>query len=173
MVFSKASVSVASFPGLPCGEGRPGTHCLRMRVNFPDIPDISEYFYVTIVYYLDRYFVEHELQWQAKSQAKLKNSSICSSLSGLPLQIEQETSLRAVYSGNKDALVWLPTGFGKSLCYTALPFAFDYKLGRIGGDCVSLALVDRPGRQYKGQGSQFCHYDYGLRSACAGRSCGI
>ena len=47
----------------------------------------------------------------------------------LQLKNEQESSLRAVYSG-KDTFIWLPTGFGKSLCYTALPFLFDYKLGR-------------------------------------------
>ena len=29
-----ATVRVASFPGLPRGEGRPGTHCSRMRGNF-------------------------------------------------------------------------------------------------------------------------------------------
>ena len=64
----------------------------------------------------------------------------CLNCPSLRLKIEQETSLRAIYSG-KDTLVWLPTGFGKSLCYTALPFVFDYKLGRLGGDCVSLVLV--------------------------------
>ena len=26
--------------------------------------------------------------------------------------------------------LWLPTGFGKSLCYECLPFLFDFKLGR-------------------------------------------
>ena len=33
------------------------------------------------------------------------------------LKNEQEASLRAVYSG-KHTLDWLPTGFGKILCYT-------------------------------------------------------
>ena len=28
-------------------------------------------------------------------------------------------------------LLWLPTGFGKSVCFQVLPFLFDYKLGRI------------------------------------------
>ena len=73
---------IASFPGLPRGEleGRPGTHCLRMCDNFPTFrkfrisPNTSVCFYVMIVYYLDRYFVEYELQWQA-SQAKLTNLS--------------------------------------------------------------------------------------------------
>ena len=62
---------------------------------------------------------------------------------GLQLKNEQESSLRAVYSG-KDTFIWLPTGFGKSLCYTALPFLFDYKLGRQESACVSLTLVISP-----------------------------
>ena len=37
----------------------------------------------------------------------------------LQLINEQESSLRAVLSG-KDTFIWLSTGFGKSLCYTAL-----------------------------------------------------
>ena len=60
----------------------------------------------------------------------------------LQLKEEQETSLRAMYSG-KDTLVWLPTGFGKSICYTALPFLFDYKLGR-SDNTNSLVLVISP-----------------------------
>ena len=40
----------------------------------------------------------------------------CLDWPSLQLQIEQETSLRAIYSG-KDALVWLLTRFGKSLLY--------------------------------------------------------
>lgn len=27
--------------------------------------------------------------------------------------------------------VWLPTGFGKSICFQALPFVFDYKLNLV------------------------------------------
>ena len=27
--------------------------------------------------------------------------------------------------------LWLPTGFGKSICFQVIPFLFDYKLGRI------------------------------------------
>ena len=41
-------------------------------------------------------------------------------------------------------MVWLPTGFGKFLCYTALLLAFDYKLCCIGSDFVSLVVVDSP-----------------------------
>ena len=39
---------------------------------------------------------------------------------------EQRSSMRAVYEGS-DVFVWLaiPTGYGKSLCYQALPFLMD------------------------------------------------
>ena len=35
-------------------------------------------------------------------------------------QAEQRSSMEAVYNGH-DVFVWLPTGYGKSLCYQALP----------------------------------------------------
>ena len=37
------------------------------------------------------------------------------------LKPEQRASIKAVYE-EKDISVWLPTGFGKSVCYEALPF---------------------------------------------------
>ena len=43
------------------------------------------------------------------------------------LKPEQRASVKAVYEGG-DVFVWLPTGFGKSVCYEALPFVFDFKL---------------------------------------------
>ena len=33
-VYISHSLTLDSFPGLPRGEGRPGTHCSRMRRNF-------------------------------------------------------------------------------------------------------------------------------------------
>ena len=36
--------------------------------------------------------------------------------------------------------VWLLTGFGKSLCYQALPFMMEHKMGQLGG-CAMLVVV--------------------------------
>ena len=49
--------------------------------------------------------------------------------------------MRAVYEGS-DMFVWLPTGYGKSLCYQALPFLMDYKKGLVesGKSCGVLVV---------------------------------
>ena len=44
---------------------------------------------------------------------------------GLELHKEQEEALSSVYEG-QDTFVWLPTGFGKSICYESLPFLYDF-----------------------------------------------
>ena len=49
----------------------------------------------------------------------------------ISLKKEQIMSVEAIYNG-KDVFVWLPTGFGKSLCFQVLPFMMDHKLGLIG-----------------------------------------
>ena len=54
------------------------------------------------------------------------------------LKPEQRASIKAVYEG-KDAFVWSPTGFGKSVCYEALPFVFDFKL-RTNAPCLALVI---------------------------------
>ena len=41
------------------------------------------------------------------------------------LKPQQQESVKSVYEG-KDVFLWLPTGFGKSLCYEVLPFVFDH-----------------------------------------------
>jgi len=40
--------------------------------------------------------------------------------------------------------VWLPTRFGKSVCYQVLPFVMDYKRGLIGTPKSSAVLVVSP-----------------------------
>ena len=40
----------------------------------------------------------------------------------------QSKAVRYVYDKH-DVFIWLPTGYGKSLCYEILPYVFDSKLG--------------------------------------------
>ena len=47
----------------------------------------------------------------------------------LTLNEEQRKSLEAVYQGNS-VFVWVPTGFGKSICYQS--FVIEYKKGQRG-----------------------------------------
>ncbi len=49
----------------------------------------------------------------------------------LKLKEKQKEAMKAMYEGN-DVFLWLPTGYGKSICYQILPFLFDYKLKREG-----------------------------------------
>ena len=56
---------------------------------------------------------------------------------------EQLLSIKAVYE-RKSVFVWLPTGSGKSLCYQALPFVMDHKLGLVGTPKSSSVLVVSP-----------------------------
>ena len=37
--------------------------------------------------------------------------------------------------------LWLPTGFGKSICFELLPFVFDFKLGRVDTESSSVIVV--------------------------------
>ena len=62
---------------------------------------------------------------------------------GLVLKEEQKQAIAAVYRG-RDVFVWLPTGFGKSVCFQALPFVFDYKLGLVNTEKKSLAIIIAP-----------------------------
>ena len=74
-------------------------------------------------------------------ESALKYALECTGNHGLSPKPEQVTAIRAVYD-KKDVFVWLPTGFGKSLCYETIPFIFDWKLRRV--DSRSLVLVVSP-----------------------------
>jgi len=58
---------------------------------------------------------------------------VCASVT---LKDEQTACVKAIYEG-KDVFLWLPTGFGKSMCYEVLSFVFDDKLGRRDGGLLS------------------------------------
>ena len=58
----------------------------------------------------------------------------------LKLKREQVASIRHVYDG-KDVFVWLPTGFGKSICFECLPFVFDFKRNRTGSSSVRTTVL--------------------------------
>ena len=64
-------------------------------------------------------------------------------MSHISLKTEQRSSMEAMYKG-RDVCVWLPTGFGKSLCYQALPFLIDYKRGLVDTEKSSCVLVISP-----------------------------
>ena len=53
------------------------------------------------------------------------------------LKAEQRACIKSVYDG-KDVFLWLPTGFGKSLCYEVLPFVLGHKLNR--QDCLVIVV---------------------------------
>ena len=71
----------------------------------------------------------------------LKYALECTGSHEISSKPEQVTAIRAVYD-KKDVFVWLPTGFGKSLCYETIPFVYDWKLRRV--DARSLVLVVSP-----------------------------
>lgn len=52
---------------------------------------------------------------------------------------EQLQSVGAIYRG-ESVFVWLPTGYGKSLCYQMLPFLMDFKLHRT-ETCLKSAII--------------------------------
>ena len=60
--------------------------------------------------------------------------------SSVVLKTEQETCINCIYEG-KDVFLWLPTGFGKSLCYEVQPFVFDEKLGKDNSIVIVVSLL--------------------------------
>ncbi len=48
-----------------------------------------------------------------------------------------------MYNG-QDAFLWLPTGFGKSICYECLPFLYDYRLQSKDSRSRSTVIVISP-----------------------------
>ena len=58
----------------------------------------------------------------------------------LQLKPKQIDAIRSIYDG-KDVFLWLPTGYGKSICYQVLPFLFDFKLGKTSSSPTECSVV--------------------------------
>ena len=59
------------------------------------------------------------------------------------LKEEQSEVVRYVLNG-EDTLIWLPTGFGKSVCYKCLPFMLDFWGHMQSADIRKLVIVISP-----------------------------
>jgi len=60
---------------------------------------------------------------------------------GIMLKPEQLQAVRYIIYEERDVFLWLPTGFGKSICYEVLPFLFDCKFGKSESSIVIVPLV--------------------------------
>ncbi len=70
-------------------------------------------------------------------EAAIVNAAECMGYKSL--RDEQKQAVRGFLSG-RDVFVCLPTGYGKTLCYSILPKAFDF----IRGVCNSVIVVVSP-----------------------------
>ena len=58
----------------------------------------------------------------------------------LVLKDKQLEALKHLYAGN-DVFLWVPTDYGKSICFQTLPFLFDAKLGRMNSPLSQRSVV--------------------------------
>ena len=56
------------------------------------------------------------------------------------LKSKQPDAIKAIYEG-RDVFLWLPTGYGKSVCYQVLPFLFDFKLDKTTNCVIKRSVV--------------------------------
>ena len=61
-----------------------------------------------------------------KFHDSINNALLTLGKAEITLKEAQYEALKAIVVDNKDSLVMLPTGYGKSLIYETLPFIFDY-----------------------------------------------
>ena len=64
-------------------------------------------------------------------------------MTDITLKAAQHSAMEVIYN-RQDVFVWLPTGYGKSLCCQVLPFIMDYKHGVAETKRHSLVLVENP-----------------------------
>ena len=73
-------------------------------------------------------------------QADVSYALSCLERNSLVLKSGQEAAIRDVYDGN-NVFVWLPFGYGKSICYQVLLYLFDSKLHRTHASPVEQCVV--------------------------------
>ena len=134
------------------GKKRPGIHCLRMRQNVPKILVHRKLFSKPLRIRLrnpqliftrkDRRRMDVEVSVEARFSSSLSYALSCLKCEQMKLKDKQVEAIRAVYDG-EDVL---PTGYGKSVCYQAIPFLFDHKLGRkdLSAERHSVCIVVSP-----------------------------
>ena len=64
-------------------------------------------------------------------------STVCSKFTNSCLNPYQKKAISEFVKGKSDIFVNLPSGYGKSLVYQALPTVFDNLTARSGGRCVA------------------------------------
>ena len=117
----------------------PGIHCLRMREKPHDFMGYR------IPYSFEaRPSRAYRANMAGKSEdfdKALKFALCCIGKGDFTLKAEQLDAIKCICD-SKDVSPWLPTGFGKSICYETLPFVFNCKHsdGGTGGGC-SIVLV--------------------------------
>ena len=124
-----------------CGRNKePGTHCLRMLQIAPEFRrdrKLSCTFALCSTYEYVITAMANPAHADFDSRLKIACESV--GYPNLSLKAEQKEAVLQVCNGN-DVFAWLPTGFGKSLCYELLPFLLE--CSRDG--CDSLVLVVSP-----------------------------
>ena len=78
----------------------------------------------------------HRRQWRVRWRFSLRPLGTPS----ITRKPEQRKAIHSIYRG-RDVFVWLPTGFGKSICCEVMPFVMDHKLSRIDCDTLKPAIL--------------------------------
>ena len=112
--------------------GVPGTHCLHMRLISPRRGDSR-----ILPLYVTSEFELNILKFRFSASNFSYPSATCGPKYGS--QAGAKSKYQGIVYEGKDVFVWLPTGFGKSVCSEALPFVFDFKL-RTNVSCLALVI---------------------------------
>ena len=122
--FSTLVLSLDSLvPRLFGGGGKRAWYCVRMRVIAPTFHGLR-----TLSVHVRNTMTS--LQGLEKMERPIAYALRRVGYPSMTLEPEQKDCVQCVYEG-KDVFVWLPTEFGKTVCFEVFPFMFDMKLGRV------------------------------------------